>query len=330
MVPSRSFFPRGFLWDEGFHLLVVIKWDLDLALEILQSWFALMDEDGWIGREQILGPEARSKVPEEFQTQYRDYANPPTLFFIVEAFLDMASGKTAYHGAKSRHLEPGAARMFLTKLFPKLKLHYDWWIRSQKGEVDYIDEEKHIHHGFRWRGQTTTHLLTCGLDDYPRSNPAHPQDLHVDALSWVSLMAGVLAKVADYLGGTYSLEAFAQQKENFDRGLEFLHWSEEDQVYCDTTNREELWVYECHKGYISILPFLLGSLNATHPHLNAILNLMRDEKDLWTPFGLRSLSRSDKIYGTEENYWRGPIWININYLAIIKLFVSTPHPNHRI
>ena len=32
------------------------------SLEILRDWISLIDENGWVAREQILGEEARSKV----------------------------------------------------------------------------------------------------------------------------------------------------------------------------------------------------------------------------------------------------------------------------
>ncbi len=47
--------------------------------------------------------------------------------------------------------------------------------------------------------------------------------------------------------------------------------------------------------------------------------MIRDPQHLWTNFGLASLSQTDIFFGTGENYWRGPVWININYLALSAL-----------
>jgi mannosyl-oligosaccharide glucosidase len=83
-------------------------------------------------------------------------------------------------------------------------------------------------------------------------------------------------------------------------------------------------------GYVSIFPFLLKLLPPDSPRLLSLLNLIRDPKHLWTPFGLRSLSTKDQFYEQENApgdrpYWRGSLWININYLALDALYHYSHH-----
>lgn len=324
-VPSRPFFPRGFLWDEGFHLQVILDWDMDLALEIVSSWFDLMDENGWIAREQILGPEARGKVPSEFQIQYPHYANPPTLFLVVQAFAARLSGALPFSGAPSRYLSDSATgEAFLQAIYPKMKKHYEWFCRTQAGNLkNYQLPGSGFNQGYRWRGRTPQHILTSGLDDYPRAQPPHPEELHVDALCWVGSMAMALGKISAFLDEKEDQKLFSKHETDVVRSIDGIHWSEPDQAYCDTTivngNRVEKI---CHKGYISLFPFLVGLIGPEHSHLEAVLNLIRDPTELWSPYGLRSLSPKDKYYGRDENYWRSPIWININYMVMQRLLVS--------
>jgi mannosyl-oligosaccharide glucosidase len=323
-VPSRPFFPRGFLWDEGFHLQIVLDWDMDLALDIVDSWFGLMDVDGWIAREQMLGSEARNNVPREFQTQHPHHANPPTMLTVIQMFLDRLQGVVPYHGADSIHLKDKTrGKEWLSRIYPKLKKHYGWWTRSQAGHMRHYQipgTSQPI--GFRWRGRTPKLTLTSGLDDYPRAQPPHPEELHVDALSWVFLMSKTLRQIGACLHDEEASEMFGMHEKAAQSSLQ-VYWSDDNAAYCDLTiAKGDVMQKICHKGYVSLMPFLNGMLEADHERLGDVLHLMRDPEQLWSNYGLRSLSKSDKYYGTEENYWRSPIWVNINYMALVQLLVS--------
>ncbi|KAI9813806.1 MAG: Processing alpha glucosidase I [Pycnora praestabilis] len=342
-IPSRPFFPRGFLWDEGFHLLPVVDWDIDLTLDIVKSWFSLMDEDGWIGREQILGPEARSKVPQEFQVQYPHYANPPTLFLVLESFVDKLNAGNS-NGKKSlneqdlgndlhtTHLDNDElAIQYLRDLYPLLKRHYFWFRRTQWGDIKSYDREAYsTREAYRWRGRTPQHILTSGLDDYPRAQPPHPGELHVDLISWMGMMTRSIKRIAETLGEAEDTTEFAGYETAIVRNIDDLHWSNKHQTYCDATIDDyEESAHVCHKGYISIFPFMTGLLPSDSPHLKAVLDLISDPTELWSDFGVRSLSQKDEFYGTEENYWRSPIWMNMNYLIVNALLThaQTPGPH---
>ncbi|KAF9891311.1 Processing alpha glucosidase I [Aspergillus nanangensis] len=343
-VPSRPFFPRGFLWDEGFHLIPVMEWDLDLALEIVKSWFNLMDEDGWIAREQILGTEARSKVPPEFTVQYPHYANPPTLFIILEAFIDKMEAQKnisvqeikeedATERLRSAYLQqPELGHMYIRSLYPLLKRHYFWYRSTQRGDVTSYDREAFsTREAYRWRGRSEQHILTSGLDDYPRAQPPHPGELHVDLISWMGMMTRALRRIAENLGETEDVEEFKVYETAIERNIDDLHWDEQAQTFCDATIDEfEESVHVCHKGYISIFPFLTGIVGPNSPRLKATLDLISDPEELWSDYGIRSLSKKDEFYGTAENYWRSPVWVNINYLVFKNLYdIATANGPHQ-
>lgn len=335
-VPSRAFFPRGFYWDEGFHLLQVMEYDFDLAFEIMQSWFELIEEDsGWVARELILGNEARSKVPEEFRVQNPNIANPPTLLLAFSEMLSRALAEQDDHNSQGEELntfpfsteelerQPDLLIVRAKKIFPKLLKHYDWFTNSQRGMVeeyvDYVDEKVHPMEAFRWIGRTFTHCLPSGMDDYPRAQPPDVAELHVDTLAWVGVMTRSMRKIAAVLSLKEEEEKFAAIEKNVIENLDILHWNPDDNCYCDITiddESEDVREFVCHQGYISLLPFALKLMTPDSPKLKYLVDLMSDSDKLFTGFGLASLSKQDEYFETGEVYWRGPVWININYLCL--------------
>ena len=89
-----------------------------------------------------------------------------------------------------------------------------------------------------------------------------------------------------------------------------------------------------HIGYVTIFPLLLTLLDP-HEHefeLRCLMEIMRDRKQLWSNHGLRSLSAHDLFYRQanapgDEPYWRGAIWMPINFLALRALKHYAAHPN---
>eukprot|EP00118_Oscarella_pearsei_P026854 m.310520 g.310520 ORF g.310520 m.310520 type:complete len:805 (+) comp52191_c0_seq1:125-2539(+) len=347
-VPSRSFFPRGFLWDEGFHQLVIEKWDPLISADVIAHWLDLMNADGWIPREQILGHEALSRVPEEFVVQHAENANPPTFFLTLEAMLDkLKSTKTG--------------KDYLKLIFPRLQAWFDWFNKTQAGEQPT---------SYYWKGRNSTtsselnpKTLMSGLDDYPRATHPSNMERHLDLRCWMALASGVMANIAYAIGNSnHTLYAGTHEKLTDTELLDKLHWSEKDGSYCDyglhspkvtlkatykqNDDKEMIITHErqVHQeiterfvpdfGYVSLFPVLMKILKPDSPKLGMLLEKLRNEKVLWTRYGLRSLAANSRFYqkaNTEHDkpYWRGAIWINVNYMAVRSLhhYGSTKGPH---
>lgn len=157
------------------------------------------------------------------------------------------------------------------------------------------------------REHTPQHILTSGLDDYPRAQPPHQRETHIDALCWIGVKAVALKKTSAFLGEKDAEESFSKHKQDVVRSMDDIHWSEPYQAYYDTAAVDDDSMKVCHKGYLSLFPFLTNLMGSYHPHVEAVLDLIWDPEELWSPYGLRSLSLKNEQHSTDENYWRSPV-----------------------
>eukprot|EP01135_Chromosphaera_perkinsii_P010788 Nk52_evm5s2226 gene=Nk52_evmTU5s2226 len=395
-VPSRSFFPRGFMWDEGFHLLQIDSWDSTLSRSIISHWFDLMNNQGWIAREQILGPEARSRVPNEFIIQNTSNANPPTFLMVIERIVNRVqsfinefdvsielagnneapgtwnvfkvvkqflfganvdptyeedisfSAKPSESATEDQLIEFKKDVQFLRRIWPRLVKWADWYLETQAGGTQFA---------FRWHGrdrhskELNAKTLTSGLDDYPRASHPGNNERHVDLYCWIALMSDILSKIGHAVGEPY--EKYDElRKRMFDmETLNKMHWASELGQYSDfgdntmevklmrdrsgqmrrvssvkkgLPKKKVVAEFVDHFGYVSLFPLIVKILPLHSQELSILLGKLTDTELLWTEYGLRSLSTTSSIYmkrNTEHDkpYWRGPIWININYLTLSAL-----------
>lgn len=268
-VPARANFPRGFYWDSGFHNILIAKWDTMLSMEILSNWIDKIDKNGWIGREQILGDEARSKVPREYITQNPEYSNPPAPLIPIEMIT-------------MKYSQNSIIKSKLKQMYPKLVSHFNWFLKKQRASLFGSPEEEFL---FRWRGRSNHHTLTSGLDDYPRGYVPSNFELHVDLLSWMAFASRALSNIKN------TLEIL--DNNNFDeyyqvalRNLNQYHWDESRGCYSDVTvnDDEDGLMFVENVGYVSLFPMLFGLVPVNDPKLEKLLDILEDPKQLWTEY----------------------------------------------
>lgn len=166
------------------------------------------------------------------------------------------SGSTSSESLASLHIQnPYLAKKFLTAIYTKLKRHYEWFRATQRGEVkEWGREARSRSEAYRWRGRTEDHVLTSGLDDYPRAKPPHLGELHLDLISWMGFFTKTMGEIAEFLGEEDDRVEFEGSYEAIVANIEGelfsvsslgrsrlildstdLHWSEEEQMYCDAS-----------------------------------------------------------------------------------------------
>lgn len=166
-------------------------------------------------------------------------------------------------GVESRYIEsPELAMSYLKEIYQPLKRHYDWFRRTQRGQIkQYSRKARSRTEGYRWRGRSQQHVLTSGMDDYPRG-PPHAGELHLDLISWVAFFSRTMRDIAAFVGEKDDELTFIKIEQDILNNIEGmlcqlvrvrflhngvidLHWNEKEKMYCDLDVDDEgnWWLY---------------------------------------------------------------------------------------
>ena len=384
--PCRSYFARGFLWDEGFHQLIISKWDIELSLDMVNTWLDTMDKEGWIPREQIRGNEAENQVPSEFINQDRLIA---TLLFPIKIFINN------YKYFKDTNDKNYGLKELLIKFYKKLKLWLNWFENTQRSPMfkKKGDKYKYI---YQWNKRDGSHNFPSGFDDLPRGMTPNDEENHLDLNIWLlelektlhllstffdkeninfyeknilerkknikdKLFSKELNMYSDYLGpqfkrisiNKYPRKVFPYLWRNDNQCGENVKnpigtkaecnpysdspccsefgWCGSTSNHCNCEkcsrslkleerreykNKEN--TYNPHIGYINLFPLFFGDFGKEE--LGDLFKYLNNKNEFMSDYGIRSLVKNDLLYHTGDDYWRGKIWIQINYLTLSGLY----------
>jgi len=144
-----------------------------------------------------------------------------------------------------------------------------------------------------------------GMDNSPRFDDTKHL-LAVDFSCFVANELRYMAKIASELG--LDCSEFEIEYEDLKKAINDVLWCEKDGYYFDyDADRDRI---NPVKTVVSFLPLFAGVCEKENA--KRLISHLTNPDEFYTEFPIPSVSKDDPTYGTDM--WRGPVWINYNYM----------------
>lgn len=191
---------------------------------------------------------------------------------------------------------------FLKTVFEHNKKFLEWCHENRRQSETYL---------YTWltTNEETCRCDECGMDNSPRFD----KKTYLEAIDFSCFMANdcrYMAKIAAELGDTQGEKYFTEWYNNIKTAVNDKLWSEEDGFYFDYDILDK----KLHKVWsvASFLPLLAGICDGKRAE--KLVSQLKNPKTFGTPFPVPCISKEDPSYGSDM--WRGPVWLNYNYMII--------------
>lgn len=286
--PSKFNYRHQWLWDSGFHA-IVWRWanDKHRAQEETANLFDNPCEHGRICHEIYRSSGRREHDWPTGQGCFAPTSQPPVLAMAAEKVFAQYPD-----------------RVWLKGIYPRLRPYLDWWSTVRDPDGDGLAGWAN---GFE-----------SGLDDSPRwdhitraGNAYYPAP--VEAVELNALLVNewrAVAQLARQLGRKADVRHAEASAARIKAAMCAKLWNERDGFFYCLDHEEKSIPIKTVGGLLGLL-----ALEPGDREIAPLLKHLTDPQEFWTPYPVPSVAVCEKTFSRGQ-MWRGPTWINTNWLLI--------------
>lgn len=191
-------------------------------------------------------------------------------------------------------------REFLDEIYEPLVRWNNWWFEKNDPNGNGLCEYQHP--------------FSSGLDDSPLWDEGMPVE-SPDLNTYLCLQQESLSKIAHTLGEHEDADLWARRADSMARRLIRIAWDEEAGLFWATRNGVRVNV----RTPFNLFPLITGRMP---PEIaKRLVEHLTNEHTFWPRYPVPTVALDDPKFNPIQ-MWRGPTWVNVNYLLIEGLFRS--------
>lgn len=184
-------------------------------------------------------------------------------------------------------------RDFLAEIYDALVRWNAWWFEKNDDDRDGIVQYNHPY---------------CGSDDSPLWDAGMPVE-SPDINTYLVMQMDALAQIAEIIGAADDANTWRQRADELAQRMIEHFWDEQAGLFWAMKNHEPIRTVTVFNLYPLLTRRLPKAMEAR------LLEHLTSPREFWTEYPLPTVSVSDPKFDADQ-MWRGPTWVNVNYLFI--------------
>ena len=190
--------------------------------------------------------------------------------------------------------EKDGDREFLDEIYEPVVRWNNWWFEKNDVDGDGLCEYQHPY--------------SSGLDDSPLWDEGMPVTAP-DLNSYLCLQLEALARMAAVIGEKADAELWARQADALAARMLSHMWDPAAGLFWASRSGRRIEV----RTPFNLFPLITGRMPAEVAA--RLAGHLTDERQFWTRYPVPTVARDDPKYDP-LTMWRGPTWVNVNYLLV--------------